>query len=210
MPYATITGTRRNLEALRTHGWRLLVTPDTYARSHRPKGFRFALDNGAWGAHQQSRPFPAETFAAMVAELGAAADWVVLPDIVAGGSESLALSLSWLDRLSGLRLLAVQDGMTLDQVRPHLGPTVGLFLGGSTAWKLSTMRSWGRLAAEVGCHYHVARVNTGRRIRLCQDAGADSFDGTSCTRFAVNTPRLTAAVRQGHLFGGLNDPQDPA
>lgn len=94
--------------------------------------------------------------------------------------------------------------MWIEEVQPFLGPDVGLFLGGSTDWKLRTMRSWGRLAAKVGCHFHVARVNTGRRIRLCQDAAADSFDGTSVTKFAVTTPRLTSAVRQGHLFGGLD------
>ena len=85
----------------------------------------------------------------------------------------------------------------------HIGPGVGLFLGGTTDWKLGTMRLWGGVAREKNAYYHVARVNTVRRIRMCQDAGADSFDGTSCTRFAVNTPRLTAAVRQGHLFGGI-------
>lgn len=204
--YATITGTRRNMAAMRHSGWRLLLTPDTVIRAKRtiPKDWRYAIDNGAYGCWQKGQPFDASAFAELVAKYGSGADWTVLPDIVCGGSESLSLSLSWLPRLSGQKLIAVQDGMTANEIAPHLGPQVGLFLGGSTAWKIQTMRSWGALARASGCHYHIARVNTARRIRLCQDSGADSFDGTSPSRFAITTPKLTAAVRQQHLFGGLH------
>jgi hypothetical protein len=94
--------------------------------------------------------------------------------------------------------------MAPDDVRRLLGARRGIFVGGSTGWKLATARAWGVLAREVGCHLHIARVNTTRRIRLCQDAGADSFDGTSATRFAVTCAPLSAAVAQHHLFGGLN------
>jgi len=139
--------------------------------------------------------------------LGAGADFVIVPDIVAGGLESLAFSLEWLHRLSGLRLLAVQDGMTPDDVRPYLGVSVGLAVGGTTDapegnWKEQTLPAWGALARETGCYLHVLRVNSARRILLCQDAGAHSCDGTSVTRFAKTLPRLDAAAKQQHLFGG--------
>lgn len=207
MAYATITGTKRNMEALKAHGWGLLLTPDTIVRARRalPPGYRYAIDNGAWGCHQRGVAFDGDGFGELVDLHANGAEWVVVPDIVAGGLESLAFSLSWLPRLQGLPLLlAVQDGMSTDDVEPYLGAGVGLFLGGSTEWKLATMRQWGQLARRVGCHYHVARVNTARRIALCQDAGAHSFDGTSASRFAVTTPRLTAAMRQGHLFGSID------
>ena len=126
---------------------------------------------------------------------GPGAEWTVLPDVVAGGLDSLAFSLTWLSRIGGLRLLAVQDGMTPDDVRPYLRPSVGLFLGGTTEWKLATMYEWGRLAAQAGCHYHVARVNTHRRIRMCAAAGAHSFDGTSASRFSVNAGPLAEVAR---------------
>lgn len=189
------------MTVMRAHGWRLLLTPDTVIRAHRqvPPGWSYALDNGAWGCYQRDVPFDFDVFGQLVEAHGADADWVVAPDIVAGGAASLRLSLSWLPRLPGLRLIAVQDGMTPPDVAPHIGPSVGIFLGGSTEWKLQTMRAWGQLAAGR-CYFHVARVNTARRIRYCQDAGADSFDGTSPSRFAVSTPKLTAAVRQQHLF----------
>lgn len=203
--YATITGTRRNLDAMRRHGWRLLLTPDAMDRCKLPPGFAYAVDNGAWGCFQRGRPFDAGAFGDLARQYGEKADWIALPDIVAGGLDSLAFSVGWLPRLRGPVLLPVQDGMVPADVRPYIGGRVGLFLGGSTPWKLATMRQWGALAREAGVYYHVARVNTARRIRLCQDAGAHSFDGTSATRFALTTPKLTAAARQLHLFGGLND-----
>jgi hypothetical protein len=134
---------------------------------------------------------------------GAAADWVVAPDIVAGGPASLDLSLSWLDRcLSACPrvLLAVQDGLTPIDVSPFLGARVGLFVGGSTDWKIATMRQWGALGRDRGCWVHVGRVNTARRINYCHDAGVTSFDGTSASRFAVSLPPLDNARRQCHLF----------
>lgn len=116
---------------------------------------------------------------------------------------SLELSESWLPRLIDARLvlIPVQDGLTASDVRPLLGNRVGIFLGGSTEWKLATMREWGELAREVGCYYHVARVNTRRRIEMCSEAGATSFDGSSASRFAASLPRLERARCQPSLFG---------
>jgi hypothetical protein len=188
------------------HGWRLILTPDSIIHANRqlPPGWRYALDNGAWGCYQRGAPFDSLAFIELVGRYGLGADWIVAPDIVAGGLASLELSVAWLERLPGRRLIAVQDGMVPSDVEPYIRESVGIFLGGSTAWKISTMRDWGKLARATACYFHIARVNTGRRIRLCQDAGAHSFDGTSPSRFAVTTPKLTAHVRQGHLFGGFN------
>jgi len=201
--YAAHTGTRRNLAALADAGWSLLLSPG------KPKDRRFAwaLDNGAWGAFQRGEAFDVAAFERHVSDHGDGAEFVVVPDIVAGGLASLAMSLDWLPRLAGVahrRLLAVQDGMSAADIAPHLNPTVGVFVGGSTEWKLATMRAWGQLARRHGAYLHVGRVNTIRRIRLCQDAGADSFDGTSATRFACTLPKLDQARRQTNLFGGLH------
>lgn len=196
--YASRTGTKRNLAALRAAGWRLLVSATGV---HRHEGFPYAIDNGAWTAFQQDRPFDADAFRKLLRSHGDRADWIAVPDIVAGGLESLAFSRSWFAELAAYRLILipVQDGMTVDDVRPLLGPRVGIFLGGTTEWKLSTMQQWGELARHVGAYYHVGRVNTKKRIRMCQEAGAHSFDGTSVSRFSVNLPRLDGAIRQGHF-----------
>lgn len=49
---------------------------------------------------------------------------------------------------------------------------------------------------ETGRHYHVARVNSGRRISLAKQAGADSIDGSSASRFALSLPRLQRGIAQ--------------
>lgn len=198
MMYASRTGTRRNLAALRAAGWRLLLSPAGVLRT---EGFaHYALDNGAWAAHQRGTVLDGPKFADAVSRFGAAADWVVVPDVVGNRKVTLVLAEHWVPRLVGrcpMLLLAVQDGMTEADVRGWLSSSIGLFLGGSTEWKLTTMREWGRIARTYGCHYHVARVNSIRRISMAAEAGADSVDGSSVTRYAVTLPKLDRASRQG-------------
>jgi len=194
--YASRTGTRRNLDALRRAGWRLIVSA---AGAWRNEGFRYALDNGAWSAFVAGARFDAGRFRACVAQMGAGADWIVVPDIVCGGRESLRFSLSWLDEILMVGppvLLAVQNGMKASDLRHHVGGRVGLFVGGDTAWKEATLPVWGRLARERTCYLHVGRVNSARRIRLCAMAGADSFDGSSASRYSKTVGALDAARRQ--------------
>ena len=200
--YASRTGTRRNLAALREAGWRILVSA---AGPLRPEGFPYALDNGAWSAFTQGRPFDERAFVVALRKLGGGADWTVLPDVVAGGKPSLDLSLRWMRQVldeSPRALLAVQDGIEAADVEGFLGPRVGLFVGGSTEWKLRTLAAWGALGARLGCWVHVGRVNTVRRIHACGIAAATSFDGSSASRFAVNVPHLTNARNQLALFAG--------
>jgi len=204
--YASRTGTRRNLDVLRHAGWRLLVSAGGGLRT---EGFRYALDNGAWSAYTQGRPWDARAFTRGLRVLGKAADWTVLPDVVAGGHASFALSLRWMRTVlneSPYALLAVQDGLTCDDVAPFLGTRVGIFVGGSTTWKLATTPQWGQLGRKHGCLVHVGRVNSARRIRLCHLAGVTSFDGSSVSRYATTLPLLEHARQQLPLFpGGLSD-----
>lgn len=199
VPYASRTGTKRNLEAMRANGWGLLVSAKGALRT---EGFsKVMLDNGAWSAFTQGQPFDEYAFSKAFDLIGEKASMVVVPDIVAAGSASLDFSLSWLDRLDGypgVRLLAVQDGMVPDDVRDLLNPAVGIFVGGSTDWKLRTCHSWGLLARRRNCHLHVGRVNSAKRMLLCSAAaGAHSVDGTSASMYAKTIAPLTAAVNYG-------------
>lgn len=197
MAYASRTGTRRNLDALRAAGWRLLATPACL----RSEGFRYGLDNGAWSAHQHGKRLDICAFERAVDGMGRAADWIVCPDVVADAAATLGMAEQWLPRLSKFRvLLAVQDGMTSDDVAPWLGSSVGIFVGGSTEWKLQTLPYWGAVSRDRKCHLHVGRVNTWTRIAACRAAGAHSFDGTSVSRFANTLPLLDAARRQPGIF----------
>ena len=195
--YASRTGTKRNLRALRERGWRLLVSA---TGPHRTEGFpEYALDNGAWTAFRQGKAFDERLFLKILTTLWRDADWAVIPDIVAGGKESLDFSLRWMRRVldeCGRGLLAVQDGLEVGDVEHLIGPRVGVFVGGSTKWKLATMKQWSGLAKRRGAWCHVGRVNTVRRISQCQSLGVTSFDGTSASRFAVTIPKLDAARRQ--------------
>lgn len=216
--YASRTGTRRNLEVLRAYGWRLLVSR---AGVWRTEGFeRIAADNGAWADFQAGRPFDEDAFERFLEwlEKTIIPDWIVLPDIVAGGLQSLDLSLRYMNRCLAIAprvLIAVQDGMTFDHLAPLVGPSVGIFLGGSTEWKEETMIRWGRWCAAPGnyqttnsldqpvgvrCDYHVARANTKRRIFAAIAAEARSFDGSSGSRYAVTIPMLTHWARHRDLL----------
>lgn len=209
MGYASRTGTKRNLALLRAAGWRLMVSARGVLRT---EGFAYALDNGAWTAHQKGEPFDVAAFLKALRLLGAGADFIVLPDIVMGGEASLQRSLAWLRwlrRWPGLRnvrlLIAVQNGMEagpmLERIKRVIGPKVGIFVGGDTDWKISTMKSWAELAHAFDTICHVGRVNTPRRVRICADADVDSFDGSGPSRFAVTIPELDAARRQPDLYG---------
>ncbi len=209
--YASWTGTKRNLSALRSHGWALLMSPDTLKRCRgktRPlwpdgKPARYCLDNGAWSCHQRDQPFDAVSFQWAFNRIGDGADWVVAPDIVGAGVASLDLTRAWLPRLAHEKvLIAVQDGMTPADIDPLMTDGRGLFLGGSTEYKLRSMPMWGDYARRRGVHFHVARVNTIKRLRACQAAGADSIDGSSASRFAVTADLLPSALKQQSLFGG--------
>lgn len=204
--YASNTGTRRNLAALKNAGWRILLTPDN---PRWPDGFACGIVNGAWGCFQRQEKFKPAQFLKLFDKFGSLADFVVIPDIVAGGADSFRFSVSWLNRLAHAKqlLFAVQDGMSSTDVGALLRrvPRLGIFLGGSTEWKLQTLYAWGIVAATLGRPLHVGRVNTVRRIRLCAEAGASSFDGTSATMFSCNVPMLDAARRQPSLLKPAGD-----
>ena len=208
--YASRTGTKRNLAALQGADWRLLVSAKGALRT---EGMRYALDNGAWSAFVQQEPFDEDAFLVAVDRLGEGADWIVLPDIVAGGFVSLDYSLRWKERLRGMPtklLFAVQNGMQIDDVASLLSPAVGIFIGGTTEWKEATAQAWGSLARRRNCHLHVGRVNSARRIRICAAAGANSFDGSGVSRYAEALPRLDRATRQADLFAAASESLEEA
>jgi hypothetical protein len=156
---------------------------------------RFAVDNGAWGCHQRGEPFDAVRFRKLLESCGKRADFIVTPDIVCGGQASKDFSLEWLEevrRYTATPLFAVQDGMTPGDIPQGCG----VFVGGSTEWKLRSIPLFAHWAKQKNRWCHVGRVNTARRIRLCQISGTTSFDGTSVALFPKTITRLDAARRQ--------------
>ncbi len=186
----------------------MLLAPNNSQREIEPP---YALDSGAWTAHRSKGAFDTQAYTHTVRRLGAGADWIVLPDVVQGGTASLRLSLSWVTSIATVApvLIAVQDGLLPSVVAPHLNDRVGIFVGGSTAWKIRTLPAWGDLARQQGCWLHVGRVNSALRIDQCRSAGARSIDGSGVSRWFSETrargreqeENMRGALDQLHLWG---------
>jgi hypothetical protein len=178
------------------------------------EGFtNYALDNDAWTAYCEGRPFDE---AAFLAAVGAGAQFIVVPDIVCGGLDPLRLSEAWLPRLAGIgrrRLIAVQNCMMPADLRSLLSSEVGLFVGGDTAWKKTTLPLRGELAREVRCYLHVGRVNSVRRIRLVEFSLGRAHGAAGVRLSTLSTRPLAAcgdAVSIPPFRPGLGFCKDPS
>jgi hypothetical protein len=202
--YCVRTGTRTTLAALEQAGWRILVSA---AGVQRTEGFRYALDNGAW-AHRNGECFtdPDATFdfIKLIALLGKHADFIVCPDKVGDSAETMDLINMWVGMdflqpyLEHTRvLLAVQDGMLASDIEDYFKhPSIGIFVGGTTEWKEEMIPYWGDVGQDLGRWVHVGRVNTARRIRMCQHAGVTSIDGSSVAQFPKTLEMLDRVLKE--------------
>jgi hypothetical protein len=111
--------------------------------------------------------------------------WVACPDVVADAQATVNRWLEWFPQLEHLGLPAAfvgQDGIEAIPDQMPWDQMTALFVGGSTAWKLSEhAESLMREAKRRGKLVHIGRVNTKRRVKdvlmMCQ--AADSMDGKS-------------------------------
>lgn len=146
-----------------------------------PKRYPFAFDNGAFMDWKAGRPFKTNAFIDDILRIDAEKlnpDFVVVPDVVAGGLHSLSVSMSWVDDLRGAAplYLAVQDGMERSDVEPVIEQFDGLFVGGTLDWKLLFGASWVQLAHDHSKPCHIGRVGTAKRVRWAIATGCDSID----------------------------------
>ncbi len=146
----------------------------------------FALDNGAFSAYRNKTPWSEYAFLWHLNQCifkKVKLDFVVVPDIVAGGADSLLFSMRWADRLVGCtKALVVQDGMTPTDVKGFLMRFRYIFVGGTPEWKWRTLESWIKLTHDYGMKIHVGQVGTVQRIQLCEQLGVDSVDSTNFVR----------------------------
>ncbi|HEX8107881.1 MAG TPA: hypothetical protein VF516_09150, partial [Kofleriaceae bacterium] len=127
---------------------------------------------------------------------GIVPDFVVVPDIVAGGLASLEWSAFWRDTVPEefRAYLAVQDGMTAADVVPHLTRYHGILVGGSLHWKLATGAVWAELARRHGLGCHIGRVGTAARVHWARSIGATSVDSSLPLRAREHLDAFLAAV----------------
>lgn len=161
-------------------GYGVLISPKGCTT---PEKFPYyAIDNGAFSSWMNKTEWDSDGFLAMMEKLKrrASPDFIVCPDKVAAGRESLNFSLKWLERLpEGQYYLAVQDGMGVEDVSPIIERFSGLFVGGSLDWKYATAPQWVELAHRNYKPCHIGRVGAWSKIVWAAHIGADSIDSTS-------------------------------
>jgi hypothetical protein len=173
------TRSKTNLEILKANGWGRMCVEKP------PKPFPFekwGFDNKCFGAWLHHELWSESDFLKRIevaTRAGSDPYLAVTPDIVAGGCTSLHFSTSW--RMSHKLpaswpwYLAVQDGMTPADVRPHLHLYSGIFLGGTDRFKATGYR-WRALAHSCGLKFHYGRASTPGKLVSAHKIGSDSCD----------------------------------
>ena len=176
-------------------------------------GVRCALDNGAYQSWLRGFPFMESRFWKTIDKAYAAGvsfDFVVCPDIVAGGMRSLDFSMEWANgklQTAQRLALAVQDGIPFDAV--FNDPSVyrrfsRIFVGGTTEWKWETAPEWVRRGHENNLPVHIGRVGTLPNLEAAEKIGADSVDSTNFVRHdAWETVEAFVNKRQPSLISLL-------
>ena len=148
-----------------------------------------ALDNGAFVAYKKGYPFPEKVFLNTLDKcykLNIPLDFIVCPDIIAGGEKSLNFSIEWATgRLKTAPSLAlvVQDGMTAHMIDAYvLSLFECIFVGGTVEWKWKTADGWVKFAHASNKKCHIGQVGQKRYLSFAKHIQADSVDSTSIAR----------------------------
>ncbi len=170
-----------------------LITPDEGNNPALLSGWECGADNSALGKHGVRPEELLRLWDALADVRPAGLKFVTAPDSVIKtptgplGSWSGTLDL-WrhyapsLQRRGLPTAIVLQDGATVDTV--PWDEVAAVFVGGSTAWKLSKPAALLiRVAHARGKWVHVGRVNTMRRLRYFDPLPVDSFDGTQFSMF---------------------------
>lgn len=168
-------------------GFGRLVQPRHYSsiEATARAGIPWAADNDCF------QGLDAPAFSAMLDRLKGLPGclFVAVPDVVGDALATRDLFEMWAPALErrGLPVaLVAQDG--LEDLGPWLERTwhrlSGLFIGGSTEWKLGlAAEHLIRDAKERDKWVHMGRVNGRRRVQYARVVGCDSVDGSSFARF---------------------------
>lgn len=148
-----------------------------------------ALDNGAFACYKKGYPFMEKVFYDTLESAykgGIQLDFIVCPDIVAGGVRSLELSLKHAEtKLLGVKNLALvlQDGIEPSDLTANITRHFSyLFLGGTKEWKWKNARMWVDVARDKNKKIHIGQCGRLEYLRYADSLGVDSVDSTSFTR----------------------------
>jgi len=151
----------------------------------------YAIDNGAFSYYQKGQDFNGGAFLSLCDKYAPRADWIVIPDKVGDWEETIKMSMRWTNILLSYNrplMIVAQDGSELNDyhtlrsiVRSRI--YAGVFVGGSTDWKIKNMKAISDICTAANKICHVGRVNSRMRILQCNDAGVHSLDGSGASRF---------------------------
>lgn len=164
-----------------SNGIGVMMTPKSGMRLERTLRYPiWAADNDCFSP---KRVFDLDRYLSWLEAMSPAAGtclFATAPDVVADAEATWERSREVLPRIRGLgyrAALVAQDGM--EETRVKWSAFDCLFIGGTTAWKLSEA-AFGliREAKARGKTVHMGRVNSRRRLLLAASVGCDSADGT--------------------------------
>jgi hypothetical protein len=204
--YCGAVGGEKALSYIWEHNYGLMFNPLSWSYSQNSIcDWRYwALDNGAYKAYTDNTEFDEERFLKTIHEKVPKSemppDFIVVPDKVGAGLESLQFSLDWRSKLKSLTqhkwYLAVQDNMEVVDVEPILDKFDGIFVGGTVKWKIKTGGNWVKLAHKHNLPCHIGRIGTYRRIVWALRINADSIDSSTFFRKPNAHIRLESAKTQ--------------
>lgn len=148
----------------------------------------YALDNGAYPAYTKGIEWTAVEWRNLLDRASTSRIkplWCAVPDCVADAEATKKMWREWspfVVEQGFKRAFVVQDGMTAVDVPPDADV---VFVGGSTAWKWSTVATWASSFPRV----HVGRVNTLKWLMRCDEVGVESIDGTGWFRGDIQQTR---------------------
>lgn len=202
--YIGNTGSRKVIEQSKQEGWGRVHLANAWRNPE--DGLSWFLDNGAWSCYINKKEFDSRAFEDAIIKVEKSTnkpDFVVVPDIVAGGMKSLFFSLGWIHKIpAGIpSYLAVQDGMNTRDVLEYLDLFDGIFVGGTLDWKMKTAKTWCDIAHSQNKKCHIGRVGTFKRLVWAKSIGADSVDSSTFVQVKPGTGfnRIFAALAQTHL-----------
>ena len=109
------------------------------------------------------------------------ARWAIVPDVIGNREATLEQWDKYAKIVQECKIplaIAVQDGMTRDDVRSlRIQPEV-IAIGGTTDWKWETVEMWARAFPRV----HVLRCNSPQKLYELEAMGIESCDGTGWNR----------------------------
>jgi hypothetical protein len=167
-----------------------LFGPKNMAKQALVDWMPFACDNDAFSAWVNKTQWDESAWFDMLKRVkrsGLSPMWVLVPDVVADKDATLAKWKTYSPVVKNYgwpTAFAVQDGMVPSDV-PDADV---IFVGGTTAWKWTTMPMWAKSFPRV----HVGRVNEMRRVWSCEDNGIESVDGSGWFRDTSNGRRINS------------------